>query len=141
MHYKRQWRHKDPLKTLTPERGFERIQCIAVEHCDRDSEHACGLCNLHYTMQSNYGRTYRIVRRGESYIDSSGYVRMTVNGKMTFEHVHLAEKALGRPLPECVIVHHMNRDPSDNYTPYNLVVCPDQAYHLLIHRLMKEAGL
>lgn len=139
-HYKRKWRHDDPLKTETPGRGFERIQCIADEGCDNVSEYNNGLCERHYQMWRIYDRTHKIVRRGESYKDSNGYIRLTVDQKMMYEHVYLATKALGKPLPDGVVVHHMNEKRDDNYTPYNLVICPDQDYHLLIHRRMRELG-
>jgi|SRR5712664_1982012 len=54
------------------------------------------------------------------------------NGEMTFESRVIVEKILGRILPKTVIVHHVNGDALDNSNS-NLVVCPDQAYHKLIH--------
>jgi len=75
--------------------------------------------------------------KGEGTINATGYV--VIAGKD--EHISKAEKALGRPLPKGTIVHHMNRKPWDNDTPFNLVICPDQDYHLLLHRRMKELGL
>lgn len=47
----------------------------------------------------------------------SGYVQ---------EHILLAEKALGKPLPAKAVVHH--------HTPDQLAICQDQAYHLFIER-------
>lgn len=47
----------------------------------------------------------------------------------------IAEKALGRKLPENAVVHH--------HTSNQLVICEDQAYHLLLHyrtKAIKESG-
>lgn len=52
-----------------------------------------------------------------------GYVR---------EHVMIAAAALGKPLPPGVVVHHINEIRRDN-AHRNLVICQDQAYHLLLH--------
>lgn len=49
------------------------------------------------------------------------------------EHVLVAEEALGRHLPDGVVVHHVNRVRDDN-RPSNLVICQDQGYHLLLHQ-------
>lgn len=46
--------------------------------------------------------------------------------------------ALGKSLPTKAVVHHMNEDKLDN-RPENLVICPDQAYHMLLHKLLREA--
>jgi len=52
--------------------------------------------------------------------DSRGYVP---------KHILIAEKRLGKALPEGVIVHHFPKYPSDS-----LVICENIAYHRLIHR-------
>lgn len=49
------------------------------------------------------------------------------------EHILVVERALGKPLPEKVVVHHINGDRTDNRNA-NLVICQDQAYHLLLHK-------
>lgn len=66
------------------------------------------------------------------------YRAVTINGRSGREHVLVAMRALGRPLPAKAEVHHFNGDKSDN-RPANLVVCQDRAYHSLLHR--RQAAL
>lgn len=87
------------------------------------------------------GRTELLVRTSkERWIHSkNGYVMIKVDGELVYEHRVLAERALGRPLPKGVIVHH-TKAPDDNHGLFKLVICPNQEYHLLIHRRAKELG-
>jgi hypothetical protein len=69
------------------------------------------------------------------------HARASVNGYV-LEHLLVAERALGRPVPRKHPVHHFNEAPSDN-RPGNLVICQDAAYHQLLHiraRALREAG-
>ena len=68
------------------------------------------------------------------YQAKNGYMVMNTKalGKPTYVHRWIAEKCLGRPLPEGALVHHVNYDKTDNRR-CNLVVCPDDAYHQLLH--------
>lgn len=54
-----------------------------------------------------------------------------VNGYVA-EHILVAEKALGKPLPGGVVVHHHNEIRDDNRNT-NLVICQDARYHTLLH--------
>lgn len=54
-------------------------------------------------------------------------------GRQVHQHVAVAEKALGRPLPKGAVVHHANGDPRDN-RPENLVICDSAAHHWELHR-------
>ena len=47
-------------------------------------------------------------------------------------HIAAAEKAFGHFMPPGAVVHHLNGDPLDNRNE-NLVICPDEAYHNLLH--------
>lgn len=61
-------------------------------------------------------------------------VRPYINGRLA--HRVVAEKALGRPLPPGVEVHHVNEDQTD-YRNCNMVICQDKAYHKLLHCRMR----
>lgn len=64
---------------------------------------------------------------------SHGYITVPVSGRHQFEHIVIAERALGKPLPPKAQVHHVNGNRGDNARG-NLVVCPDNEYHMLLHR-------
>jgi hypothetical protein len=71
---------------------------------------------------------------GNGYTKIPAYGHPKTGGRyLTFEHIIVAEKALGKTLPEGVRVHHVNGIGTDN-RPTNLVICQDRAYHKLIHR-------
>lgn len=57
-------------------------------------------------------------------------------------HRKIAEMALGHSLPAGAVVHHLDEDPHNNNFD-NLVICPNEAYHNLLHkraRALKEGG-
>lgn len=56
--------------------------------------------------------------------NSVGYVR---------EHVVIAERVLGKALPDKAEVHHVNGDGTDNRNQ-NLVICQNNEYHKLLER-------
>lgn len=136
-HYKREWRHGNANKTLI---NMNESAICSVEDCNNPAKNKT-LCKLHYTRFWRYGRTELIrVENGGRSLSSAGYILRTVNGVRQYEHISMAEKALGRPLPKEAVVHHMNNVSWDNETPLNLVICPDQAYHMLLHKRMRDLG-
>jgi len=68
-----------------------------------------------------FGRL-RVKARGHHRADSNGYV---------FAHVLIVEAALGKPVPSRHPTHHADSDPTNNAND-NLVLCEDNAYHMLI---------
>jgi hypothetical protein len=61
--------------------------------------------------------------------DVRGYVR---------EHVLIAERSLGRPLPPEAVVHHLGGKTEN----HRIVICENRSYHFEIHRRMRvrDAG-
>ena len=49
-----------------------------------------------------------------------------------FEHILVAEAALGHFLPQKAELHHRNGDHADN-RPANLLICHNHSYHMLLH--------
>lgn len=115
-----------------------KLKCI-ISGCN-DRAHARDLCPTHYgRVHRRKGSAFTLRRaKGTGTINASGYVVFNSKGVLTYEHTIFAERALGKPLPKGAIVHHMNDKPADNYTPFNLVICPNQAYHFLLHKRTEE---
>jgi HNH endonuclease len=54
----------------------------------------------------------------------------------------VVEKALGRKIPPGACVHHIDENPR-NDDPSNLLLCPSESYHRLVHmrsRALAECG-
>ena len=117
--------------------------CI-VENCDRTDVHGHGLCNKHYLRFLKYGDPLAMkqAKKGEGTKCKCGYIKLGKNNVYKFAHVFAAEKVLGRNLRGTEEVHHVNGDRSYNKNS-NLVICPDRAYHMLLHvraRALDECG-
>lgn len=135
-HYKRVLRYGDPNFTS---RRSSNMKCEVV-NCEEPAK-GNGLCNMHYARQykgNPTGSAEKLRRaKGSGTIHAGGYKELCVNGEKILEHRLLAEKALGKKLPVGAVIHHLNGNPFDNRS-CNLVVCPDQTYHMLLHTRQKQ---
>jgi HNH endonuclease len=140
-HYERVRAHGDVNADFRSGRKVIPRIC-SVPNCEEIAIHHhkdMKICPAHYHRWRRNGSFDPVNSPyGAGVIHKQGYRRIHVNGQYKMEHVVLAEKALGRPLPKGAVVHHMNEIPDDNFTPFNLVICPDQEYHFLLHKRAKE---
>ncbi|HEV8262934.1 MAG TPA: hypothetical protein VGQ19_19535 [Burkholderiales bacterium] len=68
------------------------------------------------------------------------YRMRSAGGKLHLAHRLRAERALGKPLPLGAEVHHADWSKRDDAM---LVICPDHAYHALLHvrmRVIRASG-
>ncbi len=65
-----------------------------------------------------------------------GHPRASGPNNSVLRHVLIAEKAIGRTLPDGVEVHHVDENKQNNKNG-NLVICQDRHYHALLHRRAK----
>lgn len=78
-------------------------------------------------------------KKGEGHVRTDGYRAVRNDSRREYAHILVAEKALGKRLPKGVEVHHVNEDKDDN-RPDNLVICPSQKYHALLHMRMRAVA-
>ena len=67
---------------------------------------------------------------------SNKYPRSTINGVRDYTHRHIARRILGRALKGEECVHHVDGNNFNNELS-NLVICPNLAYHNLLHKRME----
>lgn len=88
------------------------------------------------------GLPMNYVESHNSRITRRSYVRHRINGESVQEHVAVATRALGKPLPRGAEVHHVDENKRNN-AGRNLVVCQDRSYHQLLHvraRVVRAGG-
>lgn len=112
-----------------------RMPLCTVQGCT-SNQRCRGFCARHYLSLVQYGDPMTVGTRranGEGSINRHGYKLMHSGGKQRHEHILVAERALGKPLPIGAVVHHIDENKLNN-TPTNLVICQDDAYHFLLHQ-------
>lgn len=115
------------------------MKICSVENCSAKTE-SRGLCHTHYVGAVRRGeiQTRKMVPFGSGHVDHRGVRFVGINGKPRREHVLIVEEVLGHSLKPGQIVHHADLNPSNN-SHGNLVVCPDDAYHKLLHQRTRAA--
>lgn len=113
--------------------GVRRRVC-SLDYCS-SIHSAKGYCKIHYLRWLRHGDPEIRLRNanGEGSIHKYGYRLVTKDGKQRLEHVIIAETVLGRHIQGDECVHHIDKNKLNNDNS-NLLVCPDDAYHHLIHR-------
>ena len=107
-----------------------------VDGCNKPAEKV-GLCGMHYRRKRIHGDVTVTKKRanGEGFL-ALGYCAKQIDGVKKFDHVRIAEAALGRQLPDGAVVHHMDGDRGNNARG-NLAILPSRAYHNMIHARMR----
>ena len=75
-------------------------------------------------------------------MNRQSYRVVLIAGVETYEHRLIAERVLGRPLRDTEIVHHDDENGCNN-AHSNLVICPSDDYHKILHyrtRALTESG-
>lgn len=99
----------------------------------------------HHNARLNHNPNWkggRKITHGYVYIQSPDGAPVKNEAAYVREHILIAEKALGKRLPEGAIVHHMDGDRTNN-AKTNLVICPSHSYHALLHlrlRALRACG-
>lgn len=116
------------------------VQLCAVHGC-LSKHYGKGFCNKHYQRWRIYGdpvEPYKVGEYGIGHKTNNGYLK--TGGKLM--HITKVEKIIGKSLPHGVEIHHVDGNGLNNENS-NLVVCPNKAYHKLLHRravALQESG-
>lgn len=101
-----------------------------------------------HNMRGKTGKNSPNWKGGRTH-DGNGYIkinqpshpRASSKGQIP-EHILVAERIFGKPLPLGAVIHHKDGNPANN-NPSNLVICQDNSYHMLLHtraKALKEYG-
>ena len=104
----------------------------SLRYCSRECLHKYQTGSSHPSWK--LGRV--VHKSGYVLIHNPGHHRTHSHGYV-LEHILVAEKALGKPLPPGARIHHVNSVRDDN-RPCNLVVCQSDAYHKMLHARIRR---
>ena len=109
------------------------ILTCEVAGCTMQNDIRKGMCGKHRRRVRLYGSPFVTKNSppGDGF-EALGYRATQINGVKKFDHVRIAEAALGRSLPAGAVVHHADGSRGNNANG-NLVICPSRAYHNLLH--------
>lgn len=106
----------------------------AVEACDKPRRRGHPYCGMHARRLRRNGHLGPNRRpNGAGGFTKAGYVLISKSGVVKYEHIIVAERMYGGPLPKGAQVHHKNKNPSDN-RPENLEIFLTDAEHKERHR-------
>ena len=91
--------------------------------------HIKGSNNPHY----NNGKTYS--KNDGILLTLPNHPNARKNGTV-LEHIVICSAVLGKPLPLKAIIHHWDKNNSNNKS-FNLLICQDQSFHMVIHMRQK----
>lgn len=101
---------------------------------------------IHPHGVAHQARKLAAARLGNKNLSTHGYVLVTLGKRRRqYEHILIAEKALGRKLkkisvghPLNEVVHHIDGDKTNN-NPNNLLICTHR-YHTELHRKLENSS-
>lgn len=114
------WVRGEPIKYINGHYRHKNLSSIMPPKKGKDNPSWNGGRTVH-------SQGYILIRQPDHPRAHNGYV---------YEHILIAEKVLGKPLPSGAQVHHINGDKSDN-SHGNHVICQDQSYHNLIEQRIR----